>query len=215
MVSVRTNQWFDRSRIKGMKFRNDKYAGLVNLAKALVAFIFGGLVVHLMVMYIDHFLMLRPLVLDLRNDLPGVIFSAPMVPMITAYGLLSLLIYLLWEKKKRALLLARERTIQKEKVDAVLKSMQHMTGLLAEHIAMQNAQILSWIELRNETGKMVSEKVEVLSKNIARALQALSETSFVVPFAESRPENIDEIVGMLESRLSEGNPNPRPVLPVR
>jgi hypothetical protein len=201
-----------------MKSQIDKhagYAGVIQLAKALVAFIFGGFVVHLMVMLIDHFLMLRPLVLDLRNDFADGIFSAPMVPMIIAYGLLSLLIYLLWEKKKKALLLAREQTIQKEKVDAVLKSMQHMTGLLAEHIARQNAQILSWIEFRNERGKMVSEKVEVPSKRIAGALQALSETSFVVPFTESPPENIDEIVGILESRLNEGNPNPSPVFPVR
>jgi len=201
-----------------MKSRIDKYAGyagVIQLAKALVAFIFGGFVVHLMVMFIDRFLMLRPLVLDLRNDFAGGIFSAPMVPMIIVYGLLSLLIYLLWEKKKRALLLAREQTIQKEKVDAVLKSMQHMTGLLAEHIARQNAQILGWIEFRNERGKMVSEKVEVPSKRIAGALQALSETSFVVPFTESSPENIDEIVSILESRLNEGNPNPPPVFPVR
>jgi hypothetical protein len=138
-----------------------------------------------------------------------------MVPMIIAYGLLSLLIYMLWEKKKRALLLAREKTIQKEKVDAVLKSMQHMTGLLAEHIARQNAEILSWVELRNERGKMVSEKVEVPSKKIAGALQALSEASFVVPFTESRPENTEEIVGILESRLNEGDPDPPPVLPNR
>ena len=103
----------------------------------------------------------------------------------------------------------------REKVDTVLKSMQHMAGLLAEHVARQNTQILSWVELRNEWGKMVSEKIEVLGKKIAGALQALSETSFLVPFIESRPENIDEIVDILENRLNEGNPVPRPVLPVR
>jgi len=201
-----------------MKFRIDRYAGYAGvkrLAKAMIALILGGFVVHLVVMFIDHFLMLRPLVLDLHNDFSGGIFSPPMVPMIVAYGLLSLSIHLLWEKKKKALLLVREKTIQKEKVDAVLKSMQHMTGLLAEHISRQNTEILSWIELRNERGKMVPEKVEVPSKKIAGALQALSETSFVVPFTENRPENIDEIVGILESRLNDGNPDPRPELSVR
>jgi hypothetical protein len=201
-----------------MKLRvgnQDGYFGLLLLAKALIAFIFGGLVVHLLVMFIDHFLMIRPMVLDLRNDFSGAIFSAPMVPMIAAYGLLSLSIFLLWEKKKKALLLAREQKIQREKIDAVLKSMQHMTGLLAEHIARQNAKILSWIELRNEKGKMVSEKVQVPSQKIAGALQALSETSFVARFADNPPENIGEIVGILESRLNEVKPVSRPRRPVR
>lgn len=195
--------------------KHDGYFGFLLLAKALIAFIFGGFVVHLVVMFIDHFLMIRPLILDLRNDFSGAIFSAPMVPMIAAYGLLSLSIFLLWKKKKKALLLAREQKIQREKIDAVLKSMQHMTGLLAEHIARQNAKILSWIELRNEKGKMVSEKVQVPSQKIAGALQALSETSFVAPFADNPPENIGEIVGILESRLNEVKPVSRPRRPVR
>jgi hypothetical protein len=126
-----------------------------------------------------------------------------MFPMITAYGLLSLSIYLLWEKKKRALLLAREVKIQKEKVDAVLKSMQGITGLLAEHIALQNSKVLGWIELRNKKGQSVSEKIEKPSKKIADALQALSETAFVVPFTESRPADIGEIVNILKGKLNQ------------
>jgi hypothetical protein len=38
--------------------------------------------------------------------------SEPMVPMIGAYGLLSLGIYLLWEKTKKAVLFAREKELQ-------------------------------------------------------------------------------------------------------
>jgi len=187
-----------------MAVKAEKIAGapdVVPTARAITAFIIGGMVVHLVVMFLDYFLMIRPLFLDLRADLAGSIFSIPMFPMIAAYGLLSLSIYLLWEKKKNALLLAREEKIQREKVDAVLKSMQAITGLLAEHIAIQNSEVLSWIELRNKKGQTVSERIAKPSKKIAKVLQALSETAFVVPFTEHRPADINELLEIFHSKL--------------
>lgn len=175
----------------------------LRFAKPIMAFSFGGIVVHLVVMLLDYFLMIKPQLLDLRANFADNVISLPMFPMITAYGLLSLSIYLLWEKKKKALLLAREANIQKEKVDAVLKSMQGITGLLAEHIALQNSEVLSWIELKNRKGQTVPAKIEKPSKKIADILQALSETSFVVPFTESPPANIGELVNILRGKLTQ------------
>lgn len=175
----------------------------LRLAKPIMAFIIGGIVVHLVVMLLDYFLMIKPQILDLRTNFADSVISLPMLPMITAYGLLSLSIYLLWEKKKKALLLAHEANIQKEKVDAVLKSMQGITGLLAEHIALQNSEILSWVELKNRKGQTVPGKIEKPSKKIADILQALSETSFVVPFTESPPANIGELVDILKGKLTQ------------
>lgn len=182
--------------------------GGLQIAKAIIAFIIGGIVVHLVVMFLDYFLMLKPLFLDLRVDFAGSIFSMAMFPMIMAYGLLSLAIYLLWKKKKRALLFARDAKIQREKVDDVLNSMQSITGLLAEHIAMQNSKILGWIEFRNRKGKPVSEIVEKSSEKIAKTLQALSEISFVMPFSEHRPEDRGEIVNTLKNKLREIHTDP-------
>ena len=175
----------------------------LRFAKPIMAFIIGGMVVHLVVMLLDYFLMIKPLLLDLRTNFAGSVFSMLMLPMITAYGLLSLSIYLLWEKKKKALLLAREANIQKEKVDAVLKSMQGITGLLAEHIALQNSEVLSWIELKNRKGQTVPDQIGKPSQKIADVLLALSETSFVVPFTESPPANIGELVDILKSKLTQ------------
>ena len=110
----------------------------LNLEKAITVFILGSIVVHIIVMVLDYYLMIKPLYLNLREDFVSSIFSAPMYPMMVAYGLFSLAIYFLWEKKKKALLLAREAEIQNEKVEAVFKSMQHLTGILAEHIATHN-----------------------------------------------------------------------------
>ena len=66
---------------------------------------------------------------------------------------------------------------------------------------MQNSQVLSWIELRNKKGQAVSDKIEKPSQKIAKALQALSETSFVAPFSENPPTDINEIVNILEGKL--------------
>jgi hypothetical protein len=178
----------------------------LNLSKAFTAFIIGGVVVHIIVMFLDYYLMIKPLHIDLRANFAGSIFSAPMYPMMVAYGLFSLAIYFLWEKKKRALLLAREAEVQNEKVEVVFKSMQHLTGILAEHIATHNAEIMSWVELRKRKGRPVSEKVEILSQKIAKTLHSLSELSFIIPYTKHRPQDVAEIEKILKNKLYEETP---------
>jgi hypothetical protein len=175
----------------------------LNIVKAMSAFIIGGIVVHLIVMSLDYFPIIKPLLFDLRGNFTRSIFSAPMFPTMIICGLFSLTICFLWEKKKYTILLARESKIKNEKVDAVLKSMQRMTGLLAEHIAVQNSEILNWIENKKRKGQQVSEKVENPNKKIAQALQSLSEMSFVIPYTENRPGSIGEFENMLKSKLNE------------
>jgi hypothetical protein len=174
----------------------------------VIAFIAGGILVHLLIMFLDYYLMtwplylnLRPLYLNLHANFVGSIFSAPMIPMIATYGLFTVATYFLWEKMKKAVLLAREKEIQSEKVGSVLKSMQHMTGMLAEHIATQNSQILNWVELQKAQGRTVSEKVQQPSEKIAETLQSLSEVSFVFPYTENRPKDISEIENRLQGKL--------------
>lgn len=179
------------------------------LGKRVTAFILGGLVVHVLVMLLDYFVMIKPFYLNLHDNFIGSIFSTPMFPMMLAYGFLSLTIHFLWEKKKKALLLAREKEIQNEKVEAIVKSMQRLTGFLAEHIASQNSEIMNWIELRKRNGQPVSEKLENPNRNIGKALQSLSEISFVTPYTENRPRNSDEIENMLKDKFCDLTPRHR------
>ena len=157
--------------------------------------------VHLLIMFLDYYLMSWPLYLNLHSNFVGSIFSAPMIPMIATYGLFSVAIYFLWEKMKKAVLLARGKEIQSEKVGSVLKSMQHMTGMLAEHIATQNSQILNWIEMQKAQGRTVSEKVQQPSEKIAETLQSLSEVSFVFPYTKNRPKDVEAIESLLKGKL--------------
>jgi hypothetical protein len=172
-----------------------------NIGKLVTAFIGGGILVHLLIMFLDYYLMTWPLYLNLQSNFGASIFSAPMIPMVAAYGLFSVATYILWEKRKKAILLAREKDIQSEKVGSVLKSMQHMTGMLAEHIAVQNSQILNWIELQKAQGRSVSEKVQQSSEKIAETLQSLSEVSFIFPYTENRPQNVGDIESQLKGKL--------------
>jgi hypothetical protein len=151
----------------------------------------GSIGMHLLVMLILH------------ENFVGTIFSTPMYPMMGAYGLYSLGIYFLWERKKKAVLLAREKEVQSEKVEAVLKNMQRITGMLVEHIATHNTEIMRWVEFRKSQGRLVSERVEHPNKKIAQALHSLSEISFVLPYNKNRPENVDDIEKILQGKLAE------------
>ena len=173
------------------------------LGKAILVFFAGAVVFHMVVMIIDYFLMVKPFYMDLRDDFASSLFSEPMMPMMGAYGILSLGIYILWEKTKNAVLLAREKEFQRENVEAVLKSMQHLTGLMAEHIASHNSEIMSWVEFRKKQGRPVSQKVESSNKKIAIALQSLSEISFIYPYTKKRPRNLFDFEKELKNKLSD------------
>jgi hypothetical protein len=171
------------------------------IGKAILVFIAGGIIFHMIVMFIDYFLRIEPFYLNLRENFAGSILSEPMVPMMGAYGLLSLGIYLLWEKTKKAVLVVREKEFQKENVEAVLKSMQHLTGIMAEHIASHNSEIMSWIEFRKRLGHPVPAQVENPSEQIAKAIQSMSELSFIIPYTDTRPINADEFEKILFDKL--------------
>jgi hypothetical protein len=173
----------------------------IYLGKLVIAFISGGILIHVLIMFLDYSFMTGPLYLNLHENFVGSIFSGPMIPMMTAYGLFTIGIYFLWGKMKKAILLARQKELQSEKVGDVLKSMQHITGMLAEHIATQNSQILGWIASQQTQGRTVSEKVQNPSEKIAKALQSLSEVSFVFPYTENRPKEVGDIESLLKDKL--------------
>lgn len=176
---------------------------VVNLAKPVIVFTGVGILVHMMVMFLDSYLLMQPLYLDLRGNFIGSIFSIPMIPMMVAYGIFSVIVLLLWVKKKKALLAAREKDMQREKAEAVLKSMQRITAIMVQHLAIHNAEIMHWIELRKRHGRPVAPKLESSNKKIAQALQSLSEVSFVFPYTENGPERVGDIENVLLGKLQD------------
>ena len=190
--------------MNSIEFKSNRVANiLIFLGKGMLVFGAGSIVFHMIVMVIDYFLMIKPLELNLHENFPGSMFSIPMIPMMVAYGFLSLVIYFLWEKNKKAVLLAHEKELKSETFETVLNSMQRLTGIMAEHIASQNSEIMSWVEFKKKQGRPVSKKVENSNKKIATALHSLSELSFVYPYTKDRPRNIFDFEKELQHRLSD------------
>jgi hypothetical protein len=187
-----------------MGFQNKKRMQLfLILFIPLAVFIIGSIVMHLLVMILDYFLLTGPIYLNLRENFSDSIFSIGMLPMLGAYGLFSVFAYFLWTRMKKALLRAKEEEVKSEKVEAALNSMQRITGMLAEHIATHNAEIMNWIEFRKMNGRSVSVKIEKPCNKIANALHSLSEISFIFPYTKNRPYDVAEIEKILQDKLSQ------------
>jgi len=188
-----------------MKFSNDRTLHFfLSSLQLLAAFIVGGITAHLIVMFLDYYLLTKPLYLNLRENFFNSIFSNHMLPMIGAYGVFSAVIYYMWVRAKKALMRAQAEKVKSEKVEAVLKSMQRLTGILAEHIATHNAEIMHWIGFRKLNRRPVSEKIEKPCNKIADALHSLSEISFIFPYTKNRPDNVTDIEKILQDKLSRG-----------
>jgi len=190
-----------------MEFQNKSRMELfLILIKSIAVFMVGSIIMHLIVMFLDYFLLTRPVYLNLRENFFNNIISIAMLPMLGAYGLFSVLTFSLWARMKKALLRARTEEIKSEKVEAVLKSMQRITGMMAEHIATHNSEIMNWVESRKINGNPVSEKIERPCNKIANALHSLSEISFIFPYSKNRPCDVAEIEKILQEKLSHRSP---------
>lgn len=174
---------------------------ILRAGRGIVLFILGGIAIHTFTMFFDYFLVSEPFHLNLHTNFIGSVFSVPMVPMMFVYGTLCLLIYFLWDRAKRYLFLVQQKEIQKENLELVFLTMQRITGLLAEHITIYNSEVLRWIKSKKARGHLVSERVEKPTQNIARALESLSELSFLLPYTDNNPENSEDIEKILSHKL--------------
>lgn len=185
-----------------MRLHSKRYLELaLESGRPFVVFIIGSILVHFSVMLIDYYLLVKPLYLNLREDFFGGVFSALMIPMIAAYGLFSVTVFFLWQKKRKAIIAAREHELEKEKVEAVLKSMQRLTVMVAQQIATHNSEIRRWIESSKRKGKTISPKLEIPNRKIGEALHSLSEVSFVFPYTRDRPKDLADVETTLLEKL--------------
>ncbi len=74
----------------------------IYLGKLVIAFISGSILIHVLIMFLDYSFMTGPLYLNLHENFVGSIFSGPMIPMMTAYGLFTIGIYFLWGQNEKS-----------------------------------------------------------------------------------------------------------------
>ncbi len=152
---------------------------LTKFGKSIVVIVFIGIGVHLSVMLIDYFLIKKPLYLNLENNFVGSAFSYPMIPIIIAYFIFTLITFNLWQKMKQALIMARENDLRHEKQRVMLETLQKITGILGQHITAHNSEIQRWIADTKMKNRQPPKAVETSSRKIAEALGALSEMAFM------------------------------------
>lgn len=187
-----------------MRFQQQQIIPMfLRLGKAVIFFFVGGAVVHTITMFLDYYLLNELFHLNWQGNFVSSVFSISMTPMMVIYGISALLMYVIWDRQTRAVLLANSIKVQGEKTEAVLKSMQRLTGILAEHIAVRNTEIINWIETRKKKGQQVSQKVEKPVWEIANVLQSLSAVSFVIPYTDDRAKDVHYIEKLLRSKLDE------------
>ena len=187
-----------------MRFQQQRVIPMfLRLGKAVIFFFVGGTLIHTITMLLDHYLINESFHLNWQGDFVSSVFSAPMTPMMVIYGMSTLSMHVIWDRQKKAVLLANSIKVQSENTEAVLKSMQRLTGILAEHIAVRNAEIMNWIETRKKKGQQVSQKVEKPVWEIANVLQSLSAVSFVIPYTDDRPKDVNDIEKLMRSILDE------------
>lgn len=172
---------------------------IVLLGRTFLLIITGSIGVHIMVMFVDYYTVKKPMYINFQDDFLGSSFAMPMLPSIAAYTVFCVATWVIWKKMKKALIRATAIEVSLAQEQSAVKTMQHITGLVAEHITQSNAEILNWIHSKKQKGEKAPRTVETAANNIARVLKNLSDVAFIMPYA-SGPlnERLKDIETLLE-----------------
>ncbi len=175
---------------------------LSGFAKRALAATVTALCVHLLVMALDFYLVKKPLLSGGGIGFMNMAFSFPMLPIVVAYAVFSVLIYSAWTKMKESLVRTREKEIQEEKQRAAVESMRRMAGLLSEYITRHNNDIRMWLTKVKMRDGSVPVTVDRASRNISVALAVLTEMAFLEEPLDLRDLSMDDAV-LFEKLMSE------------
>ena len=170
-----------------------------------VSYMAIALSIHIGVMGVQYALSEGPVQVDLHKDFVGSLFDLHMVTFFVAQSALCLIIIALWKRGNRAIVLAKEKEVEAEQGQVLVDSLQQITGLLAEHIAEHNKDILAWIEAKKNRGHTVPQQLEVASKRISICLHSLFELAFVYPHQRGNTLSLPQFKKKLEGMLGRAN----------
>jgi hypothetical protein len=162
-----------------------------------------GLLLHFGIVGIETLFIGEPVLVDFENRFWRSAFSFPFLPILLMEVVLTTLTLLLWDRLRHTLHEAHKLDMQREQQETRMRTLQRVMGLMAQHLAEQNNQILRQITARREKGQQTSPSIEAASRRISEILHTLSKVSFVTPYFERGDgEGVDLLVE-LERRLQE------------
>jgi len=124
-----------------------------------------------------------------------------MVPAGIAFAFLVSIVWYLYRKTRSMMLAQGERELNESRREAMVATLQKITGLMSSTVARHNAEILEWAAARKARGQEPPGKVAGASMKIAMTVQALSQVSFAVPYRIEEIADVDEYLDLLEKRL--------------
>lgn len=162
----------------------------------LVAFVAGGIILHVLVMTIDYLTYQHLVFAEDELHLFQELWSPSMLPMMAAYGGLTAAVYWLWCQHKRRGARSREQERQLIEQRARVETAQRLTGLVMERVASENAVISAWIHDSRRRGRNVPPQLLDATQNLSKALQALSRLSFELPYRDAHdPTGVIDDIG--------------------
>lgn len=164
-----------------------------------------GMLLHVGLIGLDVLLVEQPILIDFENEFFKSAFSFPFLPILLFEIIFSTFTIYFWLYMQNAIKHAHEQELKKEKYEATVITLQKSMALMAEHIALNNNQILGKIAFRKKQGQKTSAVIEKASQNISQILHILSEVSFVEPYINQNKANQKDLVSELERRIHEKN----------
>lgn len=157
----------------------------------VVVFVLGSTATHVIVMTIDYLTYRYHLTGQGHQDYLDLLWSPRMLPMVGAYGALSVALYLAWRRLRQLRARSREQEMHLEQQRTRIDTAQRLTGLIVERVGGENTAIRDWIFKSTQKGNSVAPCVDQASRNIGEALQALSKLSFGSPHDQLHSEKTD------------------------
>jgi glutathione S-transferase len=142
-------------------------------------------------------------------------FAFQMIPAAVAFAFLVSIIYYLYRKTRKMMLTLGEQELRARQEEAMVMTLQRITALMASSVARHNTEIMEWAASRREKGQEPPRKVTEASHRIARALQALSQLSFIMPYRAEESAGLADYAELLEKRLQAISASPVALLEQR
>jgi hypothetical protein len=154
-------------------------------SKNLTYITIGSLFIHFIVMIVNLYITQTGNIV-FNTELFNIIFSGNMYPIVMAYGILIFITLSLYQKLIELFKQNRNLKNENENYKNVIISMQNISGIVLQEISESNNQILRWVKRKEEKGTPPIS-ISSAANNIGNALESLSYSLFVHPYAQTIP----------------------------
>jgi len=161
----------------------------------------GTFVIHTFVKILSVAILENKNLLDFNSNFFLHLFSYQMIPNLIVYGTLISILYYLFQKSKKMMMVLNENEIRNEREQAVMQTSQQITAMMVDYISGHNADIREWVEKKKDKGQQVPAVIEQANQNIGMALNTMSEVSFVLPYLNPDHSDVDDYTEYIENNL--------------